>query len=120
MLECEDHLTRNSATDVCECSDSSHSEVNVTSGTVCARDCIADEERSDSDPYCQCEDTHEYAEDGETCIELCKGDLVRNADDDGCNCADPNDDKLDMTNSGTFTCHTPCGTFEKRTSEIDP
>jgi hypothetical protein len=71
MLECEDHLTRNSATDVCECSDITHSEVNVASGTVCARDCIADEERSDIDPYCQCLDTHEYAIDGVTCIELC-------------------------------------------------
>ena len=24
-----------------------------------------------------------------------------------------------MTNSGTFTCHTPCGTNEERTSETD-
>ena len=92
MLECEDHLTRNSATDVCECSDITHSEVNVASGTVCARDCIADEERSDIDPYCQCLDTHEYSIDGVTCIELCPGELVRNSGNDGCNCPDPNDD----------------------------
>ncbi len=43
MLECEDHLTRNSATDVCECSDPDHEEVDIAGyGLECLEPCGTD------------------------------------------------------------------------------
>jgi hypothetical protein len=43
LVECESHLLRNSADDVCECADPTHSVLDLTSGKVCAPDCGANE-----------------------------------------------------------------------------
>lgn len=42
LKDCDSHLIRNDK-DVCECADSTHNVIVLTTGKVCARDCTTNE-----------------------------------------------------------------------------